>query len=67
MKNNESNFVSDSAGKLGMRHLQTFYLFLGMAITHGLRVCMSVAIVAMTDSRTANPNIQVQHLKKYEK
>ncbi|XP_033217679.1 putative inorganic phosphate cotransporter [Belonocnema kinseyi] len=47
------------AGIIGKRHLQIFLLFLGMTISYGLRVSMSVAIVAMTDnSTTANPNFE---------
>ncbi|KAI5639148.1 major facilitator superfamily domain-containing protein [Phthorimaea operculella] len=37
---------------LGIRHLQTLLLFLGMLLAFMMRVNMSMAIVAMTDSRT---------------
>ncbi|KAL7301522.1 hypothetical protein TKK_0005956 [Trichogramma kaykai] len=41
---------------LGIRHLQVFYLFWSVAFMYGMRVCMSVAIVAMSDRSSANPN-----------
>ncbi|XP_016838631.1 putative inorganic phosphate cotransporter [Nasonia vitripennis] len=42
--------------KLGTRHVQSLLLFLGMAIAYALRVCMSVAIVAMRNKASANPD-----------
>lgn len=38
----------------GERHKQTLILFFGMVISYGLRVNLSVAIVAMTDKSSAN-------------
>lgn len=48
------------SGGLGKRHLQVFLLFLGMTISYGLRVSMSVAIVAMTDNSTIDSNFEVR-------
>lgn len=42
------------ADKIGSRHVQVFLLFLGMAIAYALRVCMSVALEAMTDTESQN-------------
>ncbi|XP_043503679.1 putative inorganic phosphate cotransporter [Polistes fuscatus] len=47
-----------SPGKLGIRHLQVLLLFLAMVIGYFLRVGMSVAVVAMANATTANPNIE---------
>ncbi|CAB0031212.1 unnamed protein product [Trichogramma brassicae] len=44
---------------LGIRHLQVFYLFWSVAFMYGMRVCMSVAIVAMSDKSSANPHFHV--------
>ncbi|XP_012272718.1 putative inorganic phosphate cotransporter isoform X2 [Orussus abietinus] len=43
---------------LGTRHLQILLMFLGMMLGYSLRVSMSVAIVAMVDKSTANPNMK---------
>ncbi|XP_072745686.1 putative inorganic phosphate cotransporter isoform X1 [Anoplolepis gracilipes] len=45
-------------GIFGIRHVQILLLFLGMTIGYSLRVAMSVAIVAMADAKTANPDIE---------
>jgi len=42
--------------KFGIRHLQCLLLFCGISISYGLRVNLSVAIVAMTDSNSTNPD-----------
>lgn len=47
------------AGVFGVRHLQTFLMFLGLTLAYALRVNMSVAIVAMTDRHAANPDYEV--------
>ncbi|KAG7208912.1 hypothetical protein KM043_015092 [Ampulex compressa] len=47
---------SRSPGRLGIRHLQVLLLFLGMMIGYCLRVIMSIAVVAMTNSTAANPD-----------
>ncbi|KOB67817.1 Sodium-dependent phosphate transporter [Operophtera brumata] len=39
---------------LGIRHLQSAMLFLAMLLAYGMRVNMSMAIVAMTDSESEN-------------
>lgn len=46
-----------SSGKVGVRHLQVLLLFFGMVIGYSMRVGMSVAVVAMANSSTANPDI----------
>ncbi|XP_066588738.1 putative inorganic phosphate cotransporter isoform X2 [Prorops nasuta] len=43
---------------MGIRHLQAFLLFLGMTIGYSMRVNMFVAIVAMANSSTANPDFE---------
>jgi len=43
----------------GERHKQTLILFFGMVIAYGLRVNLSVAIVAMTDKSSANTHFIV--------
>ncbi|XP_037952075.1 putative inorganic phosphate cotransporter [Teleopsis dalmanni] len=44
--------------RFGVRHLQCFLVFCGLAVAYALRVNLSVAIVAMTDSNSTNPNFQ---------
>ncbi|XP_055919423.1 putative inorganic phosphate cotransporter [Eupeodes corollae] len=41
---------------LGARHLQTFLLFLAIVVNYASRLNISVSLVAMTDSKTTNPN-----------
>lgn len=43
----------------GERHKQTLILFFGMVISYGLRVNLSVGIVAMTDKSSANTHFIV--------
>lgn len=43
----------------GERHKQTLMLFIGLVISYGLRVNLSVAIVAMTDKSSANTHFIV--------
>ncbi|XP_058803315.1 putative inorganic phosphate cotransporter [Phymastichus coffea] len=43
---------NEPLNKFGSRHVQVFLLFLGMAIAYTLRVCMSVALEAMTDNKS---------------
>lgn len=50
------------AGVFGMRHFQTFLMFLGLTLAYAMRVNMSVAIVAMTDKNAANPDFDVRHV-----
>jgi len=49
--------VSDSG--LGVRHLQVFLLFFALTVAYALRVNLSVAVVAMTDAASVNPNFPV--------
>lgn len=42
-----------------MRHVQAFLMFLGLTLAYALRVNLSVAIVAMTDRHSANPDFEV--------
>lgn len=44
---------------MGWRHVQAFLMFLGMAAAYMLRTCMSVAIVAMTNKKSANSDFDV--------
>uniref|UniRef100_A0ABD2XNP1 Putative inorganic phosphate cotransporter n=1 Tax=Trichogramma kaykai TaxID=54128 RepID=A0ABD2XNP1_9HYME len=43
--------------RFGTRHVLALLLFLGMAIAYALRVCMSVAIVAMKNPNPINPSV----------
>ena len=55
-----SNFKSLGPQKfLGVRHLQCFLLFWGLAVGYAMRVNLSVAIVAMTDPLEEKPYAQV--------
>lgn len=58
-------FFSD-AFQWGKRHTQTLLLFTGLIIAYGLRVNLSVAIVAMTDKSSANKQFIVS-LKLHNK
>lgn len=42
-----------------MRHVQCILAFCGLAVAYAMRVNLSVAIVAMTDSNSTNPNFEV--------
>ncbi|XP_037956117.1 putative inorganic phosphate cotransporter [Teleopsis dalmanni] len=44
--------------RFGVRHLQCFLVFTGLAVAYALRVNLSVAIVAMTDRNPTNPDFQ---------
>lgn len=53
---------------LGIRHLQCALIFLGLAVTYGLRVNMSVAIVVMTDKENeSNSSFPVYDWKEKAK
>ncbi|CAD7085965.1 unnamed protein product [Hermetia illucens] len=52
---------SENGKGLGIRHLQSLWIFLGTAATFAMRVNLSVAIVAMTDNKNANPNFEEFH------
>lgn len=45
-------------GAFGVRHLQTFFLFLCLTIAYAMRVNLSVAIIAMVDRNATNPNFE---------
>ena len=47
---NEKPVKVETPKGFGVRHFQILLLFLGLAIAYGLRVNLSVGIVAMTDS-----------------
>ncbi|XP_055838549.1 putative inorganic phosphate cotransporter [Episyrphus balteatus] len=52
-------FIGVSAGKgpiLGARHLQTLLLHLAMGICYVSKIYIGIALVAMTDAQTTNPN-----------
>ncbi|XP_023177772.2 putative inorganic phosphate cotransporter isoform X2 [Drosophila hydei] len=42
--------------RIGVRHLQSLLLFLGLTVIHIARLNVSVAIVAMTNAASTNPN-----------
>lgn len=46
----------------GERHRQTLLLFLCMVIAYGMRVNLSVGIVAMTDKSSANQQFIVSNI-----
>lgn len=43
----------------GLRHIQVIMLFFGLFLAYGLRVNMSIGIVAMTDN-SSNPDYEVR-------
>lgn len=45
-------------GRFGVRHMQTFLLFLMLTIAYAMRVNMSVAVIAMVDRNGTNPNFE---------
>ncbi|XP_046681260.1 putative inorganic phosphate cotransporter [Homalodisca vitripennis] len=48
-----------TSGGFGVRHFQTIMCFTCLVFAYGLRVNLSVAIVAMTDKKTADSGIKV--------
>lgn len=53
------NTTPPSKGPIvGARHLQTFLLFLAIAVNFACRYNISVSLVAMTDKNTTNPNFE---------
>lgn len=50
--------------RFGIRHLQCFLAFCGLAVAYSLRVNLSVAIVAMTDKNHTNPAFDVSSHSK---
>ncbi|KAG5896185.1 hypothetical protein JTB14_016960 [Gonioctena quinquepunctata] len=52
--------IKTARKSLGVRHVQILFMHLLLAIAVGMRVQLSVAIVAMTDSKTSpNPDVPV--------
>ncbi|XP_017865904.1 PREDICTED: putative inorganic phosphate cotransporter [Drosophila arizonae] len=47
--------IGNTGPRFGVRHLQCILVFFGLAVAYALRVNLSVAIVAMTDSNHTNP------------
>ncbi|XP_055837640.1 putative inorganic phosphate cotransporter [Episyrphus balteatus] len=45
----------NTQSSLGARHFQCFLVFCGLSVAYALRVNLSVAIVAMTDRNSTNP------------
>lgn len=45
--------------RIGLRHVQSLLLFLGLTVMHIARLNVSVAIVAMTNAASTNPNFPV--------
>ncbi|KMY94944.1 putative inorganic phosphate cotransporter isoform X1 [Drosophila simulans] len=59
MEAKNSTKEDEAVGKhsgLGVRHFQIFLLFLALTVAYGCRVNLSVAVVAMTDAASANPD-----------
>ncbi|XP_077290054.1 putative inorganic phosphate cotransporter [Arctopsyche grandis] len=50
--------IAPRPGPIGIRHLQAFLIFLGLVVAYGVRVSMSVGIVAMTDSNSSTADVQ---------
>jgi len=44
---------------LGVRHFQVLLLFFALTVAYGCRVNLSVAVVAMTDAASVNPDFPV--------
>ncbi|XP_015597302.1 putative inorganic phosphate cotransporter isoform X2 [Cephus cinctus] len=57
----------DLEGKIGTRHWQIFLMFLGMVMAYALRVNMSVTIVAMADSSSANIDFETYDWNEWTK
>ncbi|XP_036331387.1 putative inorganic phosphate cotransporter isoform X2 [Rhagoletis pomonella] len=56
-KNRRFDSVNGCLG-MGIRHFEAFLMFLGLSVAYSLRVNLSVAIVAMTDKESANPDFE---------
>lgn len=48
---------------IGVRHVQCLLIFCGLCLIYGMRVNLSMAIVAMMDNAGANPNFPVSQKK----
>ncbi|KAH8407688.1 hypothetical protein KR222_010748, partial [Zaprionus bogoriensis] len=49
-------FTFFAGPRFGVRHVQCVLVFFGLAVAYAMRVNLSVAIVAMTDSNATNPD-----------
>ncbi|XP_043644208.1 putative inorganic phosphate cotransporter isoform X1 [Drosophila teissieri] len=59
MEAKNSTKEDEAVGKhsgLGIRHFQIFLLFFALTVAYALRVNLSVAVVAMTDAASVNPD-----------
>ncbi|ALC42293.1 CG3649, partial [Drosophila busckii] len=52
---------------IGVRHLQSLLLFLGLTVMHIARLNVSVAIVAMTNAESTNPDFPEHHWTERQK
>lgn len=48
---------------IGIRHLQALLLFLAIVVNYTARLSVSVAVVAITDAATTNPDFPVSPLR----
>ncbi|XP_014102801.2 putative inorganic phosphate cotransporter [Bactrocera oleae] len=55
-ENSDENAAETSGPKLGVRHLQSILIFFGLCVAFMQRVNLSVAIVAMMDRNSTNPD-----------
>ncbi|XP_032683850.1 LOW QUALITY PROTEIN: uncharacterized protein LOC116850093 [Odontomachus brunneus] len=53
-----AEYPAESTCGLGIRHLQTLLMFLGVTLAYSQRVGMSVAIIPMINASTANLNFE---------
>lgn len=58
-KSNNIYFLLITELKLGIRHIQVALLFLAMLFAYSMRVNMSMAIVAMTDTNNENVSLLI--------
>lgn len=61
------SFVFSPAPRWGIRHLQVLFLFTCCSLMVAQRMNMSVAIVALTNANSSNPNYPEYHLTEKEK
>ncbi|KAJ8679911.1 hypothetical protein QAD02_015698 [Eretmocerus hayati] len=59
LSESDKGYSTHFPGRIGTRHLQVLLMFLGMLIGYSLRVTLSVAIVAMTDTKHNNTGFKV--------
>lgn len=58
----DDQFINDSffPAKFGTRHVQALLMSGSLMISYALRASLSVAIVAMTDAKSTNPDFKVR-------